>query len=455
MDEENKKTTPASDEENKTEVKEVQEVTPKAEEKPEEKAVVSEAKVEPQPVQTSKTEVKKDKPKKKKKVGFIVSVIFILLAVIAGAVLGAVYAIYFAKTEIDLAKYVSIEFEGYEGYASFDEDDLVIDVKGLKKALDDKKLANKLSERLMDKATVKENEELKNGDVIEVKFKVSESWLKENKIKLTSDTVKLTVKDLEETNAIDLFEDLEFSYSGISPDLTVSLKNNSTDDFIKKVNYTMETSSSSPTSYSLYDVANGDKITVTATYSQSDLESAGYTVANDEYTFTVEGQAEYIADSDDFTNDIKTKVEAKLLEKAKNIANNSNYDVTYAYHEDFSDVSHYDYNFTHTDPTLEKMYIAINKDMNDIGWYDSRNIVFAIYKSTFTDTTTSKTYDFFIPVYVDDLVADSEGLYTGKTYYYDEYYSYNYESESYKTSDGVYKLFDENTKDDYTVTEVK
>ena len=325
----------------------------------------------------------------------------------------------------------------------------------MKKALDDKKLASKLAEKLMDKATVKDNEELKNGDVIEVKFKVSESWLKENKIKLASDTIKLTVKDLEETNAVDLFEDLEFSYSGISPDLTVSLKNNSSDSFIKKVTYTMETSSSSPTSYSLYDVANGDKITVKATYSQSDLESAGYTVAKDEYTFTVEGQAEYIADSDDFSDDIKSTVEAKLLDKAKSIANSSNYDVTYAYHEDFSDISHYDYNFTHTDPTLEKMYIAINKDMNNIGWYDSRNIVFAIYKSTYTDTTTSKTYDFFIPVYVDDLVADSEGLYTGKTYYYDEYYSYNYESESYKTVDGVYKIFDENTKDDYSVTEVK
>ena len=41
MDEENKKTTPTSDEENKTEVKEVQEVTPKAEEKPEEKSWIN------------------------------------------------------------------------------------------------------------------------------------------------------------------------------------------------------------------------------------------------------------------------------------------------------------------------------------------------------------------------------------------------------------------------------
>ncbi|MBR2290074.1 MAG: hypothetical protein IJ867_05700 [Clostridia bacterium] len=451
--EENKTTTPETTEKP---VEQKQEV-PK-----EEQPVQEQPKQEPPKQETPKQEVKQEKPKKKKKAGLIASIIIILLAIIAGAVGGAVYAIVFAKTEVDLAKYVSIEFSGYEGYASFDEEDLVIDQKGLKKLLDSKKTAQKLAEKLLAKVQMSENENVKNGDKIEVKFKVSEDWLKENKIKLASNTIKIEVKDLEEPNSIDLFEGLEFSYSGISPNLTVSLKNTSSDNFVKnKVTYTMEKDGDedSSSSYSLYNVANGDKIIVSATYSQSDLESAGYAVAEDEYSFTVKDQASYVEKADEITSDIQKTLEEKMLEKVKSIAKNSTYAVTSAYHEDFSDAEHYDYNLTNADPELVKMYIAVNKDMEDIGWYDSRNLVYGIYKVTFTDTTTSKTYDYYIATYVEDLVTDEDGLYTGKTYYYNEYYNGSYtpadDSDYHRSSDEVYKAIEESTKEDYTLSEVK
>ena len=308
--------------------------------------------------------------KKKKKVGLIVSIVIILLLVIGGAVGGAIYATSFSKIEIDLAKYVSMDFKGYEGYASFDEEDLVIDQKGLKKLLDSKKLASKLEEKLLAKAEVEENEAVENGDVIEVKFKVSEDWLKENKIKLKSTTLKFKVKDLDEPNSIDLFEDLEFTYSGVSPDLTLYLNNNSKDNFVKySVTFVMEKDKDNSGYYSLYNIANGDEITVSATYNQSDLEAAGYTVKNDKYTFTVEGQPEYITDSKDFTSDIKSEIEKKFLEQAKSAADGSNYSVTYAYPDEFSNANYYGWNFTHSDPTLVKMYIAVNKDLENVGWY--------------------------------------------------------------------------------------
>lgn len=395
-------------------------------------------------------------PKKKKKIGLIVSIIIILLLAVGGAVGGAIYAKTFAKTEIDLSKYVSMDFEGYEGYASFDEDDLVIDQKGLKKLLDSKKLARKLEEKLLAKVEVEENEAVENGDEIEVKFKVSEDWLKENKIKLKSTTLKFKVKGLDEPDSIDLFEDLEFSYSGISPDLTLNMNNNSKDDFIKySVTFVMEKDKDNTGYYSLYDIANGDKITVKATYDQSALANAGYTVKKDTYTFTVEGQPEYITSNEDVTAEIKSAIEKKLLEQAKTIAGNSNYDVTYAYPDDFSNASYYSWNFTHTDPTLVKMYIAVNKTLDNVGWSDYTNIIYAIYKSTYTDTNTSKTYDYYIPVYIGDVVIDSDGLYTGKTYYCSEYYSYNDKDTAHKSADEVYKVFESDKKEIYTITEVK
>lgn len=438
MDEENKNTTSDT---------EKVETTPEVKPVEEKKETTSEVK-------------KEEKPKKKKKIGFIVSIIFILLAIIGGGVGGAVYAIMFAKTEVDLSKYVSIEFEGYEGYASFTEDDLIVDEKGLKKVLESRRTAEKLAERLLEKAEVEENSELKNGDTIEVKFKVSENWLKENKIKLTSDKIKIKVKDLEEPNSLDLFKDIEFSYSGISPNLTVTLTNNSDDNFIKnKVTFSMETEENSASSYSLTNIANGDKITVTATYSESDLQDAGYVVTEDEFEFEVKGQAEYIISSDGITEDIKSTINEKALAKAKTLANNSNYDVYNAYPEDYSDISNYDYEFSHTDPVLEKMYIAINKDLEDVGYYDARNIVYCVYKTTFTDAKNSKTYDYYICVQVNNLVKDSEGLSSDQNYYYNEFDNYSYDTSDgkdyHRKADEVYNSILNDIEDDYTLTEVK
>ena len=459
MDEENKNTNTTSEESVNHTEPEVKDV-PKDETKTGsevKEAPKAETKTAPE---SKKAEPKEDsqqeKPKKKKKVGLIVSIVIILLAVICGAIGGVVYALVFSKTEIDLSKYVTIEFEGYEGYASFDESDLVIDEKGLKKALDDNRLAKKLAEKIENKAEVKENEALENGDKIEVKVKLSNDWLKNNKIKLTSETFTITVKDLEEPNSIDLFEDLEFNYSGISPNLTVTVKNASTDSFIKnKVQFSMQKEDDTKSSYSLSNVANGDKITVSATYSQSDLEAQGYVVAKDEYTFTVENQAEYVNSADQITEEIKEKIEPKLLDKASNKAKSSDYDVTNIYKADFSEIEHYDYTLTHEEPTLEKMYLAVNTS-DDIGYYDARNIVFAIYKVVYTDTTTSKTYDYYMIANVKDIVVDEDGLYTGRNYYYEtNNYKWSDNDGTYKDSfDKTYQAIEQNYSD-YTITEIK
>ena len=452
--------TEASKTEN-TEAPKNEEVKVPEEEKKAETQKAEQPKVEPkkEPKKDKKQDQKSDKPKKKKKIGLIVSIVIILLAIIAGAIGGAVYAIVFAKTEVDLSKYVTIEFDGYEGYASFDENDLEIDEKGLKKVLEDRKLAERLAERLLEKAEVEENEALKNGDEIEVNFKISSTWLKENKIKLTSNKIKIKVKDLEEPNTVDLFEDLEFSYSGISPDLTITLSNNSEDNFIKdKVSFSMETDKTSKSSYgSLYDVANGDKVKVTATYSQSDLEEAGYVVKSDEYEFTIEGQPEYITSSASVTADIKSKISEKMLVKAKSFANSIDYyDIELAYSEE--DLS-YDSKFTHADPVLEKMYIAVNKDLDNISYSDYRSIIYGVYKVTYTETTTSKSYDYYITINVTDLVADSEGLYSGKTYYYNEFDNYYYDTPDgnafNRSSTEVYNAIVDHLDGDYDLAEIQ
>ena len=101
------------------------------------------------------------------------------------------------------------------------------------------------------------------------------------------------------------------------------------------------------------------------------------------------------------------------------------------------------------------MLVGIERVCSPTAWYDATNIVYAVYKSTFTDTNTSKTYDYYIPVYVEDIIVDDDGLYSGTTYYYGKYYSYNDEDTAHKSADEVYKVFENDKKDKYTITEIK
>lgn len=481
MDEEKKNEVPSSADSEKEEKKvqnqdqEVKEETPKVEneESKETSKDKEKSKEEPKKEDSKKKEkkekvkkVKEPKPKKEKtpeekkksKKRAIISIVIVIIAIVVGVVLGVVYALFFSRIKIDLTKYVSLNTEGaYNGFAEFTTDDLVIDEKGLKKALDSKKLAEKLEKRLLNKAEVTENSDVKNGDEIEVKFKVSEDFQKENKIKINSEKIKIKVSDLEDPNELDLFKDIEISYSGISPNLTANLKNNSDNEFIKyDVKYTIQKAgSSNSSSYSLNNIANGDELKVTATYSDDELKKAGYVVKETEKTYKVENEAKYVTTADDLTDDVKNTIKDKLLTKAKSIANSSNSDVYYAYSSDFTSYS-WDYNFTHTDPELVKLVLAVNT--SDDSYNYTHNTIYAIYKSTYTDTSTSKTYDYYIAVDVDNIAVDKDGLYSSTNYYYEEFNNYSYTPSTGKSEntslDELYNSIKDKTGTTMSLTEI-
>lgn len=389
-------------------------------------------------------------PKKKKKnIKLIISIVLIVLAIIAGIVGAIVYCLVFTKTEIDLSKYISIEFEGYEGFVEVDESDINIDAKALKKAVDDSAISKKLLSKIEDTIEVEDNEELKNGDEVTVKVKLKESFLKENKLTLKSDTIKIKVEGLEETESVNLFEDLDFEFSGVSPNLTLSIKNNSTDNFIKTVTYTMETEDGNSSYYNtLYELANGDKITLTASYKDSDLETSGYFVEKDTYEYTIEGQPEYIDSSDKMTKEVLDSLKTKFESEVKKSANSRSFSAVSAIKDniDYSD------NFTASDPTFVSCYLLSEK--NSSSYSSSRNKVYAIYKVTFTSTVNSATYDYYYTVYTSNVAYDSEGLYTGLSYYYSV--SSEYGSSSYaQSAEDAYDYFIDSQKSSFDISEIK
>lgn len=423
--------------------------------KEEAKKEPQESKTEPTKVEnketsnkTEKTTTTSNEPKKKKKhTGLIVSIVLIILAIIIGAISAVVYCFVFATTEIDLAKYISFDVEGYEGYVNVTEENIHIDEKALKKEIDDSSVSKKLISKLEDAITVEENEKLKNGDEVTIKVKLKESFLKDNKLKLKSDEIAIKIEGLEETESVDVFKDLEFNVSGVSPDLSLTLSNKSSDSFIKSVNYTMEDSDGNSNTYRLSGLKIGDKITITASYSETSLQISGYTVENDTYEYTIESAPEYITKEDAFTEAVKKSLTENFENKIKS---NSTSNAYRAVSNITEDEINYSDEFTASAPSLEKLYLlTAKKDSNY-----THNKVYGIYKVTFTSKTNNKTYDYYYTIYTSNVITEKKELYKGSTLSY--YTSSEYGSSSYaKNTDDAYKYFIDSQSSDFDIKEIK
>ena len=376
--------------------------------------------------------VQKDETTKKKKNGLMISVIVIIISAVIGAVGAVIYCFGFSRTEIDLSKYVSIEFEGYEGYATVDESDIVIDQKALKKELDDSKLAKKLVTKIENKLKLDNTENLKNGD----------------EVKLKSENFTIKVEGLEETEEIDLFENLEFSTSGISPNLSLSVKNTSKDSFVKTVSYTMEDENGKTSSYSLYNLSNGDKITVTASYTDSNLKASGYSVKSDTYEYTIKDAPEYILKKDQITEEVHNSITEAMKKEANSRVSSSGYTAVSSVTDD--EISYSD-TFTPSELELVNMYLVAQKksDSND----STYNKIYGIFKTTIS-SSTGASYDYYITVYVNNVATDKDGLYNSTKYYYTASSVYG-SSEYAKSSDDAYNYFIKEYEKDYDVITIK
>ena len=182
--------------------------------------------------QTSKTETKSEEAKseknKKKNGKFKAIFIIILIAIIIGAIFAVVYHLFLAPKEIDLSKYLTIKYDGYNNYAIAE---IEINEKDLNNYLKDSDTTKRFIKKV--NLEINDNENLSNGKNLEIEASISDDWLKENKLRIKDKKIKLQVQGLEDSSIIDLSKYIEAEYSGYNKFATakVSLSDSLKDEF--------------------------------------------------------------------------------------------------------------------------------------------------------------------------------------------------------------------------------
>ena len=182
------------------------------------------------------------------KKGFPLKTLIIIAAVAAAAVIALVVLLLGRKSTIDLNKYVSVEFSGFNSFGeaevSFDDYTCMSDFQAVAKG---KKNSNNILSDLFDTFSsssvydafdweISPEDHLSNGDTVTLHWIITDETIqKENKVRLSGSDQTFTVEGLEEVREVDPFEDVEVVFDGAAPYVSVDVVNNSDDEVISGI----------------------------------------------------------------------------------------------------------------------------------------------------------------------------------------------------------------------------
>lgn len=336
-----------------------------------------------------------------------------LIAVIAAAVcVVAVVLIVIAthKKTINLNDYVNVVFSGYDGYGTayidFDYESFYSDMESSMKNTGSSSSGNYTLSDLIEDAVdysgyyavfegidweLDKTDSLYNGDSVTVSFEFDNDAAKKYGIKFKGDDTEYTVSGLEAIREIDPFEDVEVSFSGTSPNVYVSVTNNSSDEALSYVYFYADPSSG---------VSKGDTITVYADVDEEDfIELYGCRLTATSKEYMCDSVDTYITDGNDVGEDILEDMKAQTEDTIE---------------EYFADYSDY---ISVSDLEYVGYYFLSAKDPGT--WY-SQNIIYIVYSGkvkSLEEDGFDKTTVYF-PVEFTDLIQYADG-----TDYVDLYYT--------------------------------
>ncbi|MCR5474158.1 MAG: hypothetical protein K6F28_03030 [Lachnospiraceae bacterium] len=218
---------------------------------------------------------------------------------------------------IELAELAKVEYEGFnnDGVASVAVNEEAVDalLASVKAAHDD---AWFHTEDVQDgdyvmfrqslSFSLPQNIALSNGMQIPVLGSCNEAIAKKLKIKVAENNGTVTVDGLQNVTKIsvdEVFADLNVTFSGISPALTISIENNSSQPLVKKMIFGIE----NPKEF----YSQGDVVTIKADYTEDMCRETGFIVDKStgectrEYTAT--GDASYLTSASQLPSDLIQK----------------------------------------------------------------------------------------------------------------------------------------------------
>ncbi len=230
------------------------------------------------------------------------------------------------KHKINLNDYVKVEFEGYETFGkakvTFDYNAFYTELSEHAKVskkdaaqfqaqMKDSDLGN-FAEQLSNLSesvsylgacqgldwNLSKDSELKNGEKVKLSFTFNNEAAKKYGIKFTGKEKEYTVEGLKEIEVVDAFADIKVTFTGISPNASVTIENNSSIEAVKNQNFYVDNNGG---------IKKGDTVTVKVDVDENNLLTQyGCKFKETSKTYTCENVDEYVTDGSQLTEEVLT-----------------------------------------------------------------------------------------------------------------------------------------------------
>ena len=245
--------------------------------------------------------------------------VFVLIPIIAVIIGAGIFVVVNATPgdSLTLADYFEVTYTGYNTCGGVDitrKDDMMFDeVDAIRIEQKDALIKNKnaKNEDYMlfaagIEAITNAPETLKNGDQVTVEYLYDEELAKELRIAVDAEPTVYTVEGLTDAEPISveqLFQDISVTFEGVSPNVVMTVKNNSTNPLISTLVF-------NPVEYK-ETYSAGDVVTIKCFYNENQMLHENYYIdaPADECVkeYVVEGTDEYVNDLNDIPSDIIRK----------------------------------------------------------------------------------------------------------------------------------------------------
>ena len=315
---------------------------------------------------------------------------------------------------IDLASFATIRISGYDGKATAS---LLINWNAFEEAV--RTVTNNEVNTVAYYSIIQEleesisysldkTEELSNGDSITLHVEWSDDIAKKYHLRFYAESISIEVSDLDPLVVLDLFADVFIDFEGVAPEAKAMIRNASTDAYIKTISYSADNTAK---------LRNGDTIIVTANTTREEEEMRGYTFAEIQKSFTVEGIDEYIV----AYSSIDKETFEKMDKQARDVITSALASRGYSFTKTIYPNTTHDFlwedtvvgrSFQLMEVNLKCSYFFVLKDGIAKAYNDVNNSIYMIYEVSFTTEYTSKEDEVdivYLPIFYSDFIKRDRG----------------------------------------------
>ena len=310
---------------------------------------------------------------KKRRVGLIIAA--------AGVIAVIVVALFIRSQKFDVWDYITISYEGANGYASPDftlnKDKLYKELMG-KSTDSDKSYNVKMLIASIEITT--EAEDVSNGDKYKVTIDFDKKYEDAVGISMGSGSRKIKAAGIQKGTAISLFDNVDVMFAGISPEATVNISNNWEDEYLSGLTFTADKTTG---------IKFGDSVNVTCNATYEDIARHGYLAEKLEQSYDADKLPSFATNVSQVDSKVIEQVKKEVLETIASETSVNTFHMLYKATKDVSFLYHVN-NETCTDSKVTGVYFLSGNGQQT----DANNYIYVFASAVISDSEDSRTVYF-------------------------------------------------------------